>query len=151
MDLITIDFETYYDKQFSLSKMTTEEYIRDPRFEVIGVGVKVNNNETEWASGTKEQTKAFLQTFNWEAAMLCGHNVMFDGAIANWVFDITPRAYTDTLCIARAVDGVEVSASLHALAERHGLGVKGTAVSDALGKRRKTSRQKNSQDMEITV
>jgi len=136
MDLITIDFETYYDKEFSLSKMTTEEYIRDPRFEVIGVGVKVNNNETEWASGTKEQTKAFLQTFNWQEAMLLGHNVMFDGAIANWIFDVTPRAYTDTLCIARAVDGVEVSASLHALAERYALGTKGTAVSDALGKRR---------------
>ena len=136
MDLITIDFETYYDKQFSLSKMTTEEYIRDPRFEVIGVGVKVNNNETEWASGTKEQIKAFLQTFDWEEAMVCAHNAMFDGAIANWVFDITPRAYTDTLCIARAVDGVEVSASLHALAERYALGSKGTAVSDALGKRR---------------
>jgi DNA polymerase len=43
MDLITIDFETYYDKKFSLSKMTTEEYVRDPQFEVIGVGIKVNN------------------------------------------------------------------------------------------------------------
>ena len=46
MDLITIDFETYYDKDFSLSKLTTEEYIRDPRFEVIGVAVKVNNGPT---------------------------------------------------------------------------------------------------------
>jgi hypothetical protein len=35
MDLITIDFETYYDKTFSLSKMTTEAYVRDPQFEVI--------------------------------------------------------------------------------------------------------------------
>ena len=136
MDLITIDFETYYDKEFSLSKMTTEEYIRDPRFEVIGVAVKVNNNETEWASGTQEQTKAFLQTFNWEEAVVCAHNTMFDGAIASWIFGITPRAYTDTLCIARAVDGLEVSASLHALAERYDLGIKGTAVSDALGKKR---------------
>ena len=46
MNLITIDFETYYDKDFSLRKMTTESYIRDPRFEVIGVGVKVNNGAT---------------------------------------------------------------------------------------------------------
>ena len=44
MDLITLDFETYYDKDFSLRKMTMESYIRDPRFEVVGVGVKVNNN-----------------------------------------------------------------------------------------------------------
>ncbi len=50
MDLITLDFETYYSREYSLSKMTTEEYVRDPRFEVIGVGVKVNNAETELAS-----------------------------------------------------------------------------------------------------
>ena len=30
MDIVTIDFETYYDKDFSLSKMTTEAYVRDP-------------------------------------------------------------------------------------------------------------------------
>ena len=40
--IISVDFETYYDKEFSLSKMTTEEYVRDDNFEVIGVGVKVD-------------------------------------------------------------------------------------------------------------
>ena len=136
MDLITVDFETYYDKEFSLSKLTTEEYIRDPRFEVIGVGVKVNNNETEWASGSKQEIKGFLQTFDWDEAVFLAHNTMFDGAIASWIFDVNPRLYTDTLCIARAVDGVEVSGSLRALAERYSLGVKGTEVTNALGKRR---------------
>lgn len=136
MDLITIDFETYYDREFSLSKITTEEYVRDPRFQVIGVGVKVNNNETEWASGTHEELKGFLHSFNWEEAMFLAHNTMFDGAIADWIFDIKPRVYTDTLCIARAVDGVEVSGSLRALAERYSLGAKGTEVINALGKRR---------------
>ena len=136
MDLITVDFETYYDKELSLSKMTTEEYVRDPRFEVIGVGVKVNNNDTEWASGTHEELKTYLQTFSWREAMFLAHNTMFDGAIANWIFDITPRAYTDTLCIARAVDGVEVSASLKAVASRHNVGVKGTEALAAIGKHR---------------
>jgi len=83
MDLITIDYETYYDKEFSLSKMTTEEYIRDPRFQVIGVGVKVNNKDTEWASGTHEEIKSYLQTFDWHEAMLLAHNTMFDGAISS--------------------------------------------------------------------
>ena len=99
MDLITVDFETYYDREFSLSKMTTEEYVRDPRFEVIGVGVKVNNNTTEWASGSRQQIRDFLHTFDWDGAMFLAHNTVFDGAIANWLFDITPRVYTDTLCI----------------------------------------------------
>ena len=60
MDLITVDFETYYDRYFSLSRITTEEYIRDQRFEVIGVGIKVNNGEVEWFSGSKEATAKFL-------------------------------------------------------------------------------------------
>ena len=57
MDLITLDFETYYDKDYSLSKLTTEEYVRDHRFEVIGVGIKLNDKETEWASGTHKQLR----------------------------------------------------------------------------------------------
>lgn len=136
MDLITVDFETYYDKKFSLSKMTTEEYVRDPQFEVIGVGIKVNNGPTEWASGTHEQIKDYLHGFDWADAMVLAHNTIFDGAILSWLFDIHPRVWTDTLCIGRAIHGVEVSGSLAALVERYGIGAKGTEVLNALGKRR---------------
>ena len=136
MDLITIDFETYYDRDFSLSKLTTEEYVRDHQFEVIGVGIKVNNEGTEWASGTHEQLKRYLHTFNWAESMVLAHNTLFDGAILSWVFDIHPRVYTDTLCIARALHGVEVGGSLRALSERYQIGIKGTEVLNALGKRR---------------
>ena len=136
MDLITIDFETYYDRDFSLSKLTTEEYVRDHQFEVIGVGIKVNNEGTEWASGTREQLKQYLHTFNWAESMVLAHNTLFDGAILSWVFDIHPRVYTDTLCIARALHGVEVGGSLRALSERYEIGAKGTEVLNALGKRR---------------
>ena len=136
MNLITLDFETYYDKDISLRKMTTEEYIRDPLFEVIGVCVKVNNGATEWASGTHEQIKEYLHTFKWSEAMVLAHNTMFDGAILNWHFGISPRVYTDTLCIGRATHGVEHSVSLKALAERYDLGVKGDEVLNTMGKRR---------------
>ena len=136
MDLITLDFETFYNKEYSLKKLTTEEYVRDPRFEVLGVAIKVNNGETEWASGTQEQLKTFLQTFNWDNAMVLAHNTMFDGAILSWIFDIKPRAYTDTVCIARAVNGVEESASLKALSERYGVGKKGDEIQNTLDKHR---------------
>ena len=128
MDLITLDFETYYDKQYSLRKVTTEEYVRSSDFEVIGLGVKVNNNPTEWASGTHKQVKEYLHTFPLGAAMVLAHNTMFEGAILNWKFDIKPKVYTDTLCISRAVNGVEVSSSLDALSERYGVGTKGKEV-----------------------
>ena len=82
MDLITVDFETYYSQDFSLSKMTTEEYIRGRQFEVIGVAVKLNNKPIEWASGSHEQIQAFLDTFDWGNSMVVAHNTMFDGAIS---------------------------------------------------------------------
>ena len=137
MDLITIDFETYYDRDFSLSKITTEEYIRSDLFEVIGVSVKVNNQETEWASGTHQQIKEWLQNnFEWERSFVVAHNALFDGAILCWRFGIDPRGWLDTLCMGRALHGVEVGGSLKVLAERYGLGEKGTEVINALGKRR---------------
>jgi len=137
MDIITVDFETYYDKQFSLSKLTTEEYIRSDQFEVIGVGVKVNEGETIWLSGDKDALYDYLHAnFDWEKSALLAHNTMFDGAILSWLFNIHPKLYLDTLCMGRAIDGTEVSASLAALSERYSLGEKGTEVINALGKHR---------------
>jgi DNA polymerase len=137
MDIITIDFETYYDRDFSLTKLTTEEYIRSDRFEVIGVSVKVNNEGTEWASGTHEQIKQWLQgSFKWSESLVLAHNTLFDGAILSWRFGVNPRAWLDTLCMGRAIHGVEVGGSLKALAERYSLGEKGTEVLNALGKGR---------------
>ena len=136
MTVLTIDFETYYDKKFSLSKMTTEEYIRDERFEVIGVAVAVDDAAPEWFSGTHQETATWLSKFDWANSMACAHNAQFDGAILSWIFNIRPKGWLDTLCMARAKHGVEVSGSLKALAERYKLGAKGDEVINAVGKRR---------------
>ena len=48
MSFVTLDFETYYAKDFSLTKMTTEEYVNDARFQVIGVGIKIDDGKTYW-------------------------------------------------------------------------------------------------------
>jgi len=61
MQVITYDFETFYDRAFSLSKMTTEEYIRDELFEVIGLAVKVDDGDTQWFSGTKAHPQLALR------------------------------------------------------------------------------------------
>jgi DNA polymerase I-like protein with 3'-5' exonuclease and polymerase domains len=137
MNLITLDYETFYSKDVGFKKMTTEEYVRHPEFHVIGVGVKINSGEPVWYSGTHDQVKDYLTNLtDWsDAALLC-HNTMFDGCILAWHFGITPKLYLDTLCMARAIHGVEAGGSLKALAERYKLGVKGTEVDDAIGKRR---------------
>lgn len=142
MDLITLDFETFYSKDFSLTKLTTEEYIRDIRFEVIGVSIKVNDGYSEWASGTFEQMKEYLHEFDWANSMVLAHNTMFDGAILSWLFDVHPKVWADTLCMARSLHGVEVGGSLSALAQRYQIGEKGTEVLDAIGKHREDFTEK---------
>ena len=136
MDLITVDFETYYDKDFSLSKITTEEYVRSRLFEVIGVAIKVNNGPTEWASGPEDAMQDYLNEFNWQNSMVVAHNTMFDGAILNWRFGVNPKVWADTMCMSRALHGVDVGQSLKAVAERYGVGVKGTEVLAAKGMKR---------------
>lgn len=132
--IITVDFETYYDKEFSLSKLTTEEYVRDECFEVIGVGVKVDDNETEWCA---DDIETFLKKFNWQENFVLAHNTMFDGAILSWRYGVNPKAWLDTLAMARAVDGAEAGNSLAKLAQRYEIGQKGTEVVLAMGKHRK--------------
>jgi DNA polymerase I-like protein with 3'-5' exonuclease and polymerase domains len=136
LDILVIDFETYYAKDFGFNKLTTEEYVRDSRFEVIGVAVKKNDEETQWFSGTTKNIKTFLDQFDWENGAAVAHNAKFDMAVLNWVFDIRPKKIIDTLSMARAIHTVEVGGSLAALSEYYNLGNKGTEVHEAIGKRR---------------
>lgn len=136
MTAIVLDFETYYDRDYSLSKMTTEEYIRDPRFEVIGVSVKHGAEPVRWFSGTKIEVKRFLDQFPWGSAVAIAHNAPFDMAILNWHFGICPKRIACTLSMGRALHGSSISVSLKALAEFYGIGEKGDEVVRALGKRR---------------
>jgi DNA polymerase I-like protein with 3'-5' exonuclease and polymerase domains len=135
--ITVIDFETYYDQQFSLSKLTTEEYIRSDLFEVIGVAVRVDDNPTEWFSGTYAAVMQWLRKFDWDSGFVVAHNMAFDGAILGWRFGIHPKILADTLSMARATHGIQVGGSLAKLAEHYGLGKKGDEVVHALGKRRK--------------
>jgi len=146
MKILTIDFETYYAKDYSLTKLTTEEYVRDSRFEVIGVAVKATDTsnyyhqDTDavplWCTGSKKQIAKFLNQFDWANSIALAHNAMFDMAILNWHFDIRPKKIADTLAMSRAIHTIEVGGSLAALAEYYGLGAKGTEVHSAVGKKR---------------
>jgi DNA polymerase I-like protein with 3'-5' exonuclease and polymerase domains len=135
VQIITIDFETYYDVGFSLSNLTTEEYIQHERFQVIGYAVKINDGSTKWYSGSYEEIAESLNQIDWGASMLVCHNALFDGAILSMKFGILPHTYLDTLCMARAINGVEVGGSLAFLAKKYELGEKGHEVLDAKGKR----------------
>jgi DNA polymerase len=134
--MITLDFETFYSKEYSLSTLTTEEYIRDPRFEVIGVAVQVDDQPGEWFSGDFADVLMFLRRFEMEKHAVASHNAMFDMAILGWKFGIYPAMVVDTMSMAKALYGIERSCSLAKLAEHYGLPAKGTEVHNALGLRR---------------
>ena len=136
MKILTIDFETYYSTEFSLTKVTTEEYVRSPEFEVIGVAVQEDDGEPVWFSGDAEDLHQFLARYDWGNSLALAHNAAFDGAILNWVFGLRPKGWLDTLSMGRALHGTEVGGSLKVLAQHYGLGEKGTEVENAKGLRR---------------
>lgn len=136
-DLLTVDFETYYDDEYSLSKMTALEYVYDERFEIILVSVKRNNGRTVRFSGTREETIEFLAGFNIEESIVAGHNMSEFDAIILWWLGFVPFRYVCTLQCARFLGVADVAGgSLAALCKHFGLKDKGTEVILAKGKRR---------------
>jgi len=137
MKILALDFESYYSQEFSLTKMTNEEYVRSFDFEVIGVSVQVDDGEPEWFTGDMIQTAVFLRKFDWENSLALAHNAAFDASILTWIFGIKPKGWLDTLSMGRALHGTEVGGSLAVLAKHYGVGTKGTEVVTAKGLRRK--------------
>ena len=133
MKIITLDFETYYDKDFSLSKITTEEYVRSKQFEVIGVATKVDDGPIVWVSGTYKELKAHLDSLPWGDHLMLAQNTAFDAAILNWRFGIKPVGYLDTMSMAMAIHGLEQSVSLANLAKVYGEEDKGDQVKQYIG------------------
>lgn len=137
MNLVTLDFETYYDQNYSLSKLTTEEYVRDPRFEVLMVGIKINNGMTRAYLADEYDLKLVLDAHQLHECAVQVHHSHFDGAILSWIYNIRPKIWFDTLPMARAEIG-SVAAhglSLGNIASHLHLGTKGTTVDDMKGKR----------------
>ena len=129
--ILTLDFETYYAKDYTLKKLTTEEYIRDERFAVHGVGMKVND-EASFYIWT--DIAGFLKSIDWSSAYVLCHNTRFDGAILSWRYGIRPKFLLDTMSMARAVFPHE-SSSLANLSKLCGLGEKGHDLESFMGKR----------------
>jgi len=132
--ILTIDFETRWDKKdYTLSKMTTEEYIRDKRFQAFGACVHEFGTDApiEWVGG--DGLREYFSGINWGRTAVLAHNAQFDVSIMEWVYNARPAFIFDTLSMARALRGVEVGNSLAKLAEAFGLPAKGTAVHSTNG------------------
>lgn len=102
MQLITLDFETYWDTNHTLSKMSPTEYIMHPDTEVQSVAIKVGNGSTYVLFG-EEKIREHLNTFDWSDSMAIGHNMSgFDAMILAWRFNVRPKMYGCTAAMARS-------------------------------------------------
>jgi DNA polymerase len=127
--VLVIDFETAWDRrEYTLSKMTTEEYVRDPRFKAWGLCWKEVGEDAYpmWVRG--EAIAEWAEQIDWSTTAVLAHNAQFDVTILSWRYGIQPAFIFDTLSMARALRGIEVGNSLAKLAEDFGLPPKGQAV-----------------------
>ena len=127
--IIVLDFETAWSKsEYTLSKMTTEEYVRDPRFKAWGLCYKEVGTEEipVWVRG--DRIGRWKSSIDWSRTAVLAHNAQFDVTILSWEYGIQPAFIFDTLSMARALRGVEVGNSLATLAEAFELPPKGKAV-----------------------
>lgn len=138
--VLVCDFETawaskpYVDAQgnqrphYSITKMTTEEYIRDPRFKAWGMCWKELGDEGQAVWVPRQLLPKFFASIDWSRTAVLAHNAQFDVAIMAWHYGAVPAFIFDSLSMARALHGVEVGNSLKKLADRFELPPKGEAV-----------------------
>lgn len=126
--IVIIDWETYYDRKlgYDLKSISCTEYVRDSRFWPHGLAYRfLDDEKTHWVAGT-HQIEAWIHAVDWQNTVVVAHNVRFDGAILAWRFNVKPFAWMDTLGLAKAVLGENVSGySLKRLAEYLGAVTKG--------------------------
>lgn len=117
MELVTLDFETYYDKDYTLSKLATSEYIRDPRFEVLTCAIKVGQADTVVYTGP--ELVAYFATIDWARTTLLAHHTHFDGLILSHHYGHVCGRYADTLSMARALHPKDARNDLATVAKRY--------------------------------
>ena len=135
--ILAIDFETRWsskptpwspDEAYTLSKLTTEEYIRDPRFKAFGACIHELGASTPVQWYSHDELPRILSMYDWNKTAVLAHNAQFDVGILSFIYGVKPCFIFDSLSMARALRGVEVGNSLAKLAAAFNLPPKGQAV-----------------------
>lgn len=102
MEIIGLDFETHYDSDYSLSKMPTHQYIRDPRFRCLGCGFQFGLAGQPFYVEGAGAVQNTLDRIPWDRATVVCHNAAFDGSVLFERFGRrVPAFWLDTYLIAR--------------------------------------------------
>lgn len=129
-EVLVLDFENFFDGDYSLSKMSTIEYIVDSRFEFTGVGWSVSPNFIAGFSHSVEDTIKGFQTRygkNLEGITVVIQNARYDATVLQERLDIVPPYIVDTVDLARHYDS-RMSHSLKDLAKMFKLEAKGDTM-----------------------
>lgn len=94
------DFETFYDQDYSLSKITPVEYVLGPQFEALGSSFAFDDGEPFWVDGPT--LPAFFATVDWSETEAVCHNGLFDHVVLAWRYGCRPKRYGDSMAMARA-------------------------------------------------
>ena len=135
--LVSLDFETYYDDDYTLKKLSTSEYIRDARFETIMVGIKIGSGKTRVYKGGAAAAKA-IRAIDWSTHTVLCHHAQFDGLILSHHYGVVPSRYYCSLSMARGWLSNDIGAGLDEVAKHFGHRGKadgGKALTDMKGKR----------------
>lgn len=116
--LVSIDFETYFDDEYTLKKLSTSEYVRDSRFKAQMMYLQVGDKPGK-VYGHK-QIAAALRKINWTTHALLCHHTQFDGLILSHHYNVVPSYYYDTLSMARGLHSNEIGAGLEEVSIYYG-------------------------------
>jgi DNA polymerase len=117
--VVGLDFETYWDKDYTLRKMSTTEYVRHELFKVQCVAIRTNHEDRahHYPSGDVHRV---LSEFDWSTTALLAHHAHFDGAILSHHYGIVPAYAYDTLSMARPLHGGKIRNDLDTLSRHYG-------------------------------
>jgi len=134
---IALDFESFWDQEYSLKKLLNAEYVKDPRFESIGFGLKIPGHSARFVTGDYQYQHSILARIPWHETRLIAHNVRFDGSVLEWVFGFKPAKYLCTMVGSRPHFVPRTgSMSLEAISAHLGLPDKGHVAAQMSGKHR---------------
>lgn len=128
MKLLVLDFETYFDASFSLSRLSIPEYVHDPRFAVHGLAIRHPDGRIAFRRDVDAALLELKAAYGdrLERVVTVMHNASFDAYVLHHRYGLSPLHLIDTMLLAYHVHGRRdhgqgADASLEALAERYRL------------------------------
>lgn len=103
-EIIFLDLESHFTTDYSLTKLSTTEYIRDPRFYLQSIAATDVQYQIEYfdEQGLEEaigRMQALTNDPDVRWAMVC-HNTQFDAAVLKWRYGIEADWYFDTMAMS---------------------------------------------------